>query len=156
MIKEINIEGTPVKINSSAGWLYIYREQFGRDILPDLMPVLEGILEALADMTAEEVSELKDVKDTKDIVLNASVISDALIKLAGLEVVTMFNIFWAMAKNENQKVKDPLEFINSFDSMPLDVLVPELGMALIDSCISSKNLDRLREVFGTRADDIPK
>lgn len=151
MIKEINIEGRKVPINSAAGWLYVYREQFGRDILLDLMPVLEGILEALAEMTAEEISDLKSISDAHEVVINASAISDAIIKLAGLEVVTMFNIFWAMAKNADHSVPQPLEFINSFESMPLDILVPELGKVLIDSCVSSKNLESLREVFRTKA-----
>ena len=154
MIKEINIEGTAVQINSSARWFYIYREQFGRDILLDLMPVLDGIIGALADLTVDELAGLKDMSEAKDIVVNASAISDVFIKLAGLEVVTMFNVLWAMAKNADPSTPQPLEFINSFESMPLDVIAPELGKVLIDSCISSKNLESLRGVFRTKATTI--
>ena len=50
MKKEIKIGDKTVELNSSAGWFYDYQEQFGHDIMPDLMPLLEGLLGTLAEL----------------------------------------------------------------------------------------------------------
>ena len=57
MKKTILIEDQPIEINSSLGWLFCYREQFGHDILPDLLPLLDAALGALANMYEELCGE---------------------------------------------------------------------------------------------------
>lgn len=43
MKRTFDFEGIPVELNSSMGWFLIYREQFGHDILPDLMPAIDAV-----------------------------------------------------------------------------------------------------------------
>lgn len=141
MIKRIEIDEKTVEINSSAGWLYVYRNRFGHDILPDLMPIVESILAALASVIEETGGEINE-KTFMTAVNNDSVV-DAFIKMAGMEVVTVFNIFWAMAYNADKTIKGPEDYFNEFDRFPVDEIVPELLRVIIDSSVSTKNAERL-------------
>lgn len=134
MIKTIMIEDQPLEINSSLGWLFCYREQFGHDILPDLLPLLEAAVNAINDVYGDEA----DIMDK----LDEDVISKIIVSLSSLEVLTVCNILWAMAKNAGEK-KTPQEWLNSFDVFPLDTITPQLFWAIVYSSASSKNLQSL-------------
>ena len=60
MIREIRIEDRTVEINSSAGWLYEYRNRFGHDILPDIMPIIESVLAAGVSVLQESGGEVNE------------------------------------------------------------------------------------------------
>lgn len=152
MIKTVMIEDRPVELNSSMGWLYRYREQFGRDILPDIMPIVEAALEGVSEMigSIQTDGEKKYLDVTKvPELMNSSAIVEMFIKLAGMEFVTVFNIFWAMAKNADLKIDRPDVFMNSFDVFPVDEVVPGLLYAIAESSISSKNSKGLLEKLRT-------
>ena len=138
MIKTIDIEGQPVEINSSLGWLFCYREQFGHDILPDLLPLLDAALGAL--------SEIYDGEEEINIFekLDEDTVNRIITSLSTLEVLTVTNILWAMAKNAGE-TKQPFEWVNEFNVFPFDTVVPEVFRVLIESSVSSKNLKRLLE-----------
>lgn len=138
MKKTIMIESQPIEINSSLGWLFCYREQFGHDILPDLLPLLDAALGALA--------EAYDGKDEINVFekLDDDSISRMIVALSTLEAVTVSNILWAMAKNAGE-TREPLEWINSFDVFPMDQIVPELFRTIVESSVSSKNSKSLLE-----------
>lgn len=141
MIREIRIEDRTVEINSSAGWLYEYRNRFGHDILPDIMPIIESVLAAGVSLMQESGGEVNE-KTIMD-AMNNDALVDAFIKVSGMETLTIFNIFWAMAANADDKIPGPKEFFNQFERFPLDVAVPALFYTIIDSSISSKNVERL-------------
>lgn len=141
MIRTINIEGQKADINSSAGWLYVYRNQFGHDILPDLMPVIESVIGAIASVLEESGGVFNEKTLAK--AMNNDALVDAFIKMAGMQVLTIFNIFWAMAKNADGTIPGPEDYFNSFDRFPVDEIVPELFYAIVDSSVSSKNATRL-------------
>lgn len=141
MIREIRIEDRTVEINSSAGWLYEYRNRFGHDILPDIMPIIESVLAAGVSLLQESGGEVNE-KTIMD-AMNNDALVDAFIKVSGMETLTIFNIFWAMAANADDKIPGPKEFFNQFERFPLDVAVPALFYTIIDSSISSKNVERL-------------
>ena len=141
MIRTIQIGGQTVEINSSAGWLYSYRNRFGHDILPDIMPILESVLNAVASIAEESKGEFSD--ETILSAMNNDALVDAFIKMAGMEVVTVFNIFWAMAYNADKSIKGPEEYFNEFETFPLDTIVPEVFKAIVESSVSSKNAQRL-------------
>lgn len=151
MVKNIVInDNHSVEVNTSAGWLLIYRSQFGHDILPDLMPALETALEFITGMLqelGEDAKELSEITYDKLLKCFASdTMSDALFKLSTLEITTVIQIFWAMAKNSNRDIKPPEEWINEFDTFPLDIIIKELFEVMMTSFISSKNLKRLKEL----------
>ena len=146
MRKTIDIEGTPVELNSSAGWLYIYRTEFGRDILPDIMPMIEGLLTVLIEF----MKQSDDGEITADALISFAddnVISDLAATLSGLETTTILNIFWAMAKNADKTIPAPFEFFSELECVALDVMLPEMFELVIKSSVSSKNSMSLLEKF---------
>ena len=53
MVKTIKLTNKQsFKIDTTIWWLFIYRQQFGRDILPDLLPFIEAILKINASFIA--------------------------------------------------------------------------------------------------------
>ena len=141
MIKTIEFEGQKVELNTSAGWLFAYRNRFGHDIFPDLMPIIESIVSAIATMLENGGAEV--TPDSIKNLMNDDTITDAFIKLAGMEITTVYQVLWAMAYNADKGIGGPEDFFNSFEKFPLDVVIPELFTAIIESSVSSKNVERL-------------
>lgn len=138
MIKEINIsENQKIKLNASLGWVLRYRAQFGHDILPDLLPMLESGL-VLVGGAMDESGELELRK-----LLDFDTVSSAMISFAGAEFTTALNIIWAMAKNADDSIPAPFEWANQFENFPLDQIVPEVLDAVINTVVSEKNRKRL-------------
>ena len=138
MIKEINIsENEKIKLNASLGWVLRYRAQFGHDILPDLLPMLESGL-VLVGGAMDESGELEWRK-----LLDFDTVSSAMISFAGAEFTTALNIIWAMAKNADDSIPAPFEWANQFENFPLDQIVPEVLDAVINTVVSEKNRKRL-------------
>lgn len=141
MIKTIEFEGQKVELNTSAGWLFVYRNRFGHDIFPDLMPIIESIVSAIATMLESGKAEI--TPDNMKDLMNDDTITDAFIKLAGMEITTVYQVLWAMAYNADKSIGGPEDFFNSFEKFPLDVVIPELFAAIVESSVSSKNGERL-------------
>ena len=141
MIKTIEFEGQKVELNTSAGWLFVYRNRFGHDIFPDLMPIIESIVSAIATML--ENGEAEVTPDGIKNLMNDDTITDAFIKLAGMEITTVYQVLWAMAYNADKSIGGPEDFFNGFEKFPLDVVIPELFTAIVESSVSSKNVERL-------------
>lgn len=138
MIKRLEIEGKPVELNSSAGWLYVYRNQFGRDILPDVMPMIESFLTLAIDVMKSNGDGELDI-DTMIQFADEDRLDDIFARFAGMETITLLGIFWALAKNANKSIKQPEEFFNDFEILPLDEIIPEVFHLIIESSLSSKN-----------------
>lgn len=143
MIRTIQIDDQQVEINTSAGWLYAYRNRFGHDILPDIMPIIESILQAIASVLEESEGELNEKNLAA--AMNNDALIDAFIKMAGMEIVTVYNILWAMIYNKDRTIPGPEDYFNRFDRIPMDEVVLELFEAIVDSSVSSKNSARLLE-----------
>lgn len=143
MIRTLMLNDHPIELDSSLGWLYIYQRQFGHDVLPDIMPLAEAVIAGLGDvLTAvkEQAGEKTMAVDDALKLMNSDSIVDMFIKLAGMELTTLLNIFWAMVRNKDPNLPDPQKFVNSFDRLPLvDELAPALFYIIIDSSTSSKN-----------------
>ena len=138
MIKEINIsENQKIKLNASLGWVLRYRAQFGHDILPDLLPMLESGLV----LVGEAMDESGEPEWRK--LLEFDTVSSAMISFAGAEFTTALNIIWAMAKNADDSIPSPFEWANQFDNFPLDKIIPEVLDAVISTVVSEKNRKRL-------------
>lgn len=147
MIKTITIdEGQSFEINSSNGWLYIYQEQFGHDVLPVLLPAAEAIIQALVDVmkdnNSDDIAEILKAAD-------GETVSNMFITLSGMQLTTVLNIVWSMAKNAKHDIAAPQEWVNSFDVLPWDVVVPQALSAALEACISKKKFEKIRETMGT-------
>ena len=137
MKKTINIENQPVEVNSSMGWLFIYREQFGHDILPDILPLLDAACEILLEAYESQDKLLEKAKE--------GLAERVIITLAAMEITTIINVMWAMAKNADSTLPSPKEWANQFDTFPVDIVAKELFFLLMESSMSSKNSTSLQE-----------
>lgn len=149
MIKTIKIDKEhSVTLNSAAGWFFAYREQFGRDILPDIMPAIEGLLSA-----SIKVMQNMDGVNVKDIAgaIDDSILTDFFINMSGLEFTTVLQIIWAMAKNADSEIEPPEIWVNQFDAFPLDTILPKVLKMVLESSVSSKNSRRLLTMIKTTA-----
>lgn len=140
MERTITIGGVDVRLSNNISWVFAYRDQFGRDIIPALMPALESIVSLVpAVMKAGEEGGVVSV-------LQSSEMEDATLRLAGLEVTDLINIVWALAKAADDDIPEPKRWVRQFDEFPIDVIAPAAFDLVLSGVISSKNRERLREM----------
>jgi len=145
MIQTLKINDKNVQFNSSAGWLFTYQAHFGKDILPDIFPLIQTVSEIviesinIVDAVPGEDFQVSDITSQID----ETTIENALLTLEGLQVTTVYKIIWALAKNADDSIPPVVEWLNSFENFPLDEIVPEIYRMIALSCVSAKNLKRL-------------
>lgn len=146
MESTIRIGEQDVRVNNRAGWTITYRDQFGRDIVPTLMPLLAGGLDLISGLI-RETGKTDDIR-VGDIlaITDGDTLMNAFIHLSGFEFVEILNITWAMAKEADDSIPDPKTWIRQFETFPVDVIVPEVVSLVFKGMMSSKNLERLREI----------
>lgn len=143
--KQISInKDVTLNMDSSVGWLLIYRENFGRDILPDILPIMSATIDMIAGgINAEGDITFQSFMNN----LDDEAVTNAMIQLSGLEVTTVLNIVWALSKNyakKNNQELEPVEtWVDKFDEFPFDVIVPAAFKLIAKSVVSSKNLKSL-------------
>lgn len=132
-----------IRLSNNVGWMMEYRDQMGHDIVPDLIPLLNGAIDI-----AVEVSKASKTAGTSAMEILAAIgtdkLQDALLDLSGLEAVDLINITWAMAKAADEDLPEPREWVREFETFPLDIIVPAVVELLFSCMVSSKNLKRLR------------
>lgn len=106
MIKVIKLENKELKLSSSAAFLLVYKQQFKKEPLQDIMKI------------SESMSEIDDSKATN------------IISNIDLEVI--YNIAWALAKTANYKdVTDPMSFyLENGDFKPMEHIEDILELAI--------------------------
>ena len=117
------------EISTSWGWAYIYQEAFGHDIIPDLVPLIDTILDMLTGLVSGDEIDDKEIGD----------------ELYGMEITTVTNVIWALAKNAEEDIPDVREWLDQFDMFPLADIVPEVMDVLIKSMVSTKKAKLLQE-----------
>lgn len=133
-------------LSNNAGWLYEYRDQFGHDIVPDIMPIISAILKAMKELSTQSGKPVTEVIKN----LDGDVVEDTLIELAGLQSVDLINIVWAMAKCADDEIDEPRKWIRQFETFPLDVIVPKVWTLVLEGFVSSKNLKSLNGAGATK------
>lgn len=126
MQKIINIDGRDVKFKASASLVYRYKQQFGKDLLTLIMPVINSLFEAINIYEVIQKGELTvaDVQPGFDL---GKVVEK-------LELIDLYNLIWVMAKTANKDIADPIEWYDEFEEFPaleiakelLDILIPSL------------------------------
>lgn len=148
MKKTIDLqEGRTLTLSSNAGWLFIYREQFGKDIVPFLIPVLNTGIETAFSIYQETGGKMDPAALMN---LDPDRITSAFWNLGTIESVDLLNIIWAMAKNADPSTPEPRAWLDTFDEeFPLDIILPEAGKMIYKQFISSKNRQRLQTIMKT-------
>lgn len=146
MEKTVKIGKQDVRLSNNISWAIIYRDQFGHDIIPTLMPMLAAILDILSGMLSEYGGDKK--VDALDLLKNmdGDKLLDAVVHLSGLEFVEFINITWAMAKVVDDDIPEPKVWVRQFDEFPVDTIAPELSSLIFKGLVSSKNLKRLKDL----------
>ena len=144
MEKIIKIGKQEVRLNNNVAWAMEYRDQFGKDIVPAIMPLLASMIEGVSTIVAEAGDEV-----------NTSTIAEALQGRAIDIMLPMFqaefvdlvvNVTWAMAKAADESIAPPRQWVRQFDSFPLDVVGPAVFDMVLKGFVSSKNLKRLKKI----------
>lgn len=143
MEKVIKIGSKDVRLNNNVGWTMEYRDQFGKDIVPVVLPVLASVIETAASVMSE--GNEMTVADIASALEGRAM--DVLLPLFQVEFVDMVvNVTWAMAKAADESIAPPKQWVRQFDSFPLDVVVPEIFSLAMNGFVSSKNLERLKSL----------
>ena len=141
MEKTITIDGKEVKLNNNGAWVLEYQDQFNKDILPVILPLVAAVAESLAAILAENEGNIT-TKGLAEAVQGRTL--DILAPIYQTEVVDLvYNVTWALAKNADPDIPEPKKWIRQFNNFPLDVVVPEVYGLIMDGFVSSKNLQRL-------------
>ena len=146
MEKIISIGDKEVRLNNNIGWTMEYRDQFGKDILPVIMPFITSMIESVSTVIAD--AETDGEITTANI---ASALSgrslDVVLPLYQAEFVDLvINVIWSMAKVADDKIEPPKKWVRQFDGFYLDEIIPEVLDMVLRGFVSSKNLERLEGV----------
>ena len=145
MEKIIKIGNQEVRLNNNVAWTMEYRDQFGKDIVPALMPILASLMEGVSTIISESGNNEVTMADIADAVQGRSM--DVLLPMFQVEFVdTIINVTWAMAKAADENIEPPKRWVRQFEEFPLDVVVPAVYELVLKGFVSSKNLKRLKKV----------
>ena len=146
MEKVIKIGKQEVRLNNNVAWTMEYRDQFGKDILPAIMPLLASMIEGVSTVMSDA---------GKDGELTTSNIAEALEGRTMEVLLPMFqaefvdlviNVTWAMAKAADESIEPPKRWVRQFEEFPLDVVGPAVFDLVLKGFVSSKNLRRLKKI----------
>ena len=145
MKKIIKIGDKDVELSNNVAWTMEYRDQFNKDIVPAIMPLIASVMEGVSSVLAEAGTDIKDVKAIASAIEGRSM--DILLPVFQVEFVdTIINVVWAMAKAANENIEPPKRWVRQFDEFPLDVVGPAVFDMVLKGFVSSKNLKRLKKV----------
>lgn len=139
MEKIIKIGKQEVKLSNCVAWTMEYRDQFNKDIIPAIMPIIATITEGAASFieSGNSVSDLAEALEGRAM--------EILLPMFQVEFVdVIINVTWAMAKAADESIEPPKRWVRQFDTFPLDVVLPAVYDMLLKGFVSSKNLKRLK------------
>ena len=143
MEKVIKIGNKEVKLSNNVAWTMEYRDQFGKDILPVIMPFMASMIEGVSAIVAE-AGEIT-MQNIAEALEGRSM--DVLLPMFQAEFVDLVvNVTWAMAKAADESTEPPKRWVRQFDSFPLDVVGPVVFDMALKGFVSSKNLKRLKTI----------
>lgn len=121
MEKIITIDGRQVPFRSTGALLLRYKAQFQRDALKDIVKLYPLI---------QKCKELKDAEDPEA----------ALNILDGLDMQTLYNFVWVMAKAADPAIPHLDAWLDGFGTFPIMDIISELSELLhLSIKVSKKN-----------------
>lgn len=147
MEKTIKLDSkTSIRVSNNIEWALIYKDQFGRDVLPMLIPVANTFIELAVSVMKSTGGKALDMKNAGETIkdLDISDIQSALYSLAGLEFTDILNITWAMAKAADETIEEPRVWVRSLTSFPVDAVVPVIFDMNLQFLTTTKNYKRLQ------------
>lgn len=142
MTRIIKIGEKQIPLSNNSAWLLEYKDAFGQDILPAIMPLITTLIETVATAIANPGEGGITVQSVGEALQGRTI--DVMVPLYQLEVTEIQKITWAMAKTADEDIPPLKNWLRTFDVFPLDVIVPELADLITKGFVSSKNLKRLK------------
>lgn len=144
MEKIIKIGKQEVRLNNNVAWTMEYRDQFNKDILPAIMPIVAAVSEGISSVLSEAGDELTTTGIAEAIQGRSM---DILLPMFQAEFVDLVvNVTWAMAKAADEGIAPPKQWVRQFEEFPLDVVAPTVFDLVLKGFVSSKNLKRLKKL----------
>ena len=145
MIKTIKIsKEKELTLSNSLAWAMIYKDQFGHDIVPDIMPIVSAIAKLFGELQKNSGRDMTDLLKN----LDGDILQSAMIELCAVQFTDFINLVWAMAKANDDDIETPEKWARQFDTFPLDIIAPAVFELVTKGLISSKNLKSLRGTPG--------
>ena len=142
MEKVIKIGSNEVRLSNNVAWVMEYRDQFGKDILPAIMPLITTVSEGISTVLSEAGTDIT-IESLSEAINGRAM--DVLLPLYQAEFVDLvINVTWAMAKAADEDIDPPKKWARQFDTFPLDVVGPTIFELVVKGFVSSKNLTRLK------------
>ena len=144
MEKVIKIGDVEVKLSNNVAWTMEYRDQFNKDVMEAMMPIMTSLIETVSTVINESGANGEvDVYTISDALQGRAF--DITLPLTQLGFTdSVINVVWAMAKAADPSIDPPKQWVRQFETFPLDEIVPEVGQMILSGFSSSKNLERLR------------
>ena len=145
MIKTIKIsKDKELTLSNSLAWAMIYKDQFGHDIVPDIMPIVSAVTKLFGELQKNSGQDMTALLKN----LDGDVLQSAMIELCAVQFTDFINLVWAMAKANDDDIETPEKWVRQFDTFPLDIIAPAVFELMTKGLISSKNLKSLRGTPG--------
>ena len=146
MEKIIKIGKQEVRLNNNVAWTMEYRDQFGKAILPAVMPLLASMIEGVSTIMADAngdgeltISSIAEALEGRTM--------EVLLPMFQAEFVDLIvNVTWSMAKAADENIEPPKRWVRQFEEFPLDVVGPAVYDLVLKGFVSSKNLRRLKKI----------
>lgn len=146
MEKVIKLGKQSVKLSNNFSWVMEYRDQFGKDVIQEHLPVVATMIEAVAGAVEDDtIASMTDLfKSLEGRTL------DVLLPMMNTDFSSIIiNTTWAMAKTADESILPPKEWLKQFEVFPLDVIVPTIYELALKGAMTSKNLKRLMTLTKT-------
>ena len=122
--KKVLIGEKSVSLRANASFLLIYKDEFSREALTDVFPLMQMVLPIIGLARGETLDST-----------TAMALVDGLEKF---NTETLVNIIWAMAKNADNTIGEPREWLDTFEDFPLLDILNDVIPFLLESMISKK------------------
>lgn len=143
MEKVIKLGKQEVKLNNNVAWTMEYRDQFGKDILPTILPMFATLIETASALIDDDA----EIKLTSIVSALEGRATEILLPLYQVELVDIaVNVTWSMAKVADDSIDPPKKWVKQFDVFPIDIIVPTVFEMALKGFTSSKNLKRLKTI----------
>lgn len=142
MIKTIKLnDEKELTLSNNLAWAMIYKDQFGHDILPDIMPIFSALTKMLNEISKVSGQDIGDALK----LIDSDALQDAMIEMCALQFTDFINLTWSLAKANDDTIEPPYQWASQFDEFPLDLIGPAVFELLAKGLVSSKNLTSLRK-----------
>ena len=148
MEKIIKIGNKDVRVSNNLAWTMEYRDQFGRDVVSEHLPMMATLVELIASVIGD-TGKTKGISVIDIVKALEGRTIDIMLPLSQAELLTtVTNVTWAMAKAADESIEPPKQWARQFDTFHVDEIAPVVYEMAVEG-LSSKNLQWLKNLNGT-------